>query len=255
MPRIRTVKPEFYQDEDLAGVSETAFILALGLLNQSDDEGYFKANPMLIKSQVFPLREPSVSIHGALSELSNIGFIELFEGADGKNYGLVAGFTKHQTINRPTPSYIKGLRVITEDSVSAHGGLPVGKERKGKDIVADFIPDDEGADAQKNTQEPEDLKLAEFMFESIKSVIPKSKPPNLETWSNDIRLMRERDGLTLAEIKRVFLWVNRDSFWQTNIRSPRKLREKFPELHVKSSKTTKPAKSWEEEIGLSGVIS
>ena len=112
MPRIRTVKPEFYQDEDLASVSETAFILALGLLNQADDEGYFKANPLLIKSQVFPLREPSVSIHGALSELSEIGYLELFEGSDGKNYGLIKGFTKHQTINRANPSKIKGLLAI-----------------------------------------------------------------------------------------------------------------------------------------------
>jgi DNA replication protein DnaT len=133
MARIRTIKPEFYQDEDLACVSESAFILAAGLLNQADDEGYFRAHPGLIKAGVFPLREPSVSIHDMLIELSNIGYIRLFDGSDGKKYGVITGFVKHQKVNRPTPSKIKELQEFNEDSVSAHGGLTIGKERKGKE--------------------------------------------------------------------------------------------------------------------------
>ena len=50
MARIRTIKPEFWQDEDLATLSEPALILAAGLLNHADDEGYFRAHPGLIKA-------------------------------------------------------------------------------------------------------------------------------------------------------------------------------------------------------------
>lgn len=137
MARIRTVKPDLWIDEDLAEVSEPAMILAIGLLNHADDEGYFKANPKIISSVIFPIREPSVSIPVMLRELSGIGYIKLFKGSDGKEYGLVTNFKKHQAINKPTKSkiseLINELENITEDYGSATGGLPVGKERKGKE--------------------------------------------------------------------------------------------------------------------------
>ena len=151
MARIRTIKPDFWLDEDLASLSAEANLLAIGLLNQSDDEGYFKANPMLLKAAIFPLRETSVTIHCLLSELSRIGYLELFEGSDGKQYGLVKNFLKHQKINRPTASKYKALREFTEESVSAHqnvSGERKGKEGKGKDIAdksakrKSTIPDD-----------------------------------------------------------------------------------------------------------------
>ena len=94
MARIRTIKPEYHQDEDLATVSEPAYILGIGLLNHADDEGFFKAHHGLIKAVVFPLREPSVSIHEMLSEASNTGYIDLFPSSDWKEYseiGLVTG--------------------------------------------------------------------------------------------------------------------------------------------------------------------
>ena len=62
MARIRTIKPEFWTDEDLSEVSEAACLLAIGLLNYADDEGYFNANPKLVKAAVFPIREQSGSI-------------------------------------------------------------------------------------------------------------------------------------------------------------------------------------------------
>jgi len=127
--RIRTVKPELWQDEDLAEVSEPTLILAIGLLNHADDEGYFRANPALIKAAIFPLREPSVSIHGMLTELSNIDYVRLFEGANGKQYGQICGFMRHQKINRPSPSKIKPLDDGTELSVNDHGELTHGREQ------------------------------------------------------------------------------------------------------------------------------
>lgn len=137
MARIRTIKPEFWKDEDLSELPELTHLFAAALLNYSDDEGYFNANPKLIKAELFPLREPSLSIHGMLNELSNIGYLTLFSSSDGKFYGLVNNFTTHQKINRPTKSKIaaitKDCAVLTELSVSPHGRLIAGKERKGKE--------------------------------------------------------------------------------------------------------------------------
>lgn len=131
MARIRTIKPTFWTDEDMAEISEAACLLAIGLLNYADDEGYFNANPKLIKAAVFPIRETSGSIPVLLQELSNCGYISLFSAQDGKRYGLINNFTKHQVVNKKTPSKIKELNLLPENYGSDTGGLPLGKEGKG----------------------------------------------------------------------------------------------------------------------------
>jgi hypothetical protein len=135
MGRIRTIKPEFTQDEELSSLPAETHLLAAGLLCYSDDDGYFNANHGLVKAAIFPLRESSLSIHDMLTQLANIGFIRLGTAADGKHYGQVVKFTEHQRVNRPTPSKIKNLPIQWESSVSTHGGLSEDSllERKGKE--------------------------------------------------------------------------------------------------------------------------
>jgi len=129
MARIRTIKPEFWRNEELSSVSAEAALLAIGLLNHADDEGCFNSNPKLVESDVFPLRELSVTVPLLLQELANIGFVELFTGTNGKKYGLVVKFLKHQKISKPSPSKIKTYYKLQEDSVNAPVILPVGKEQ------------------------------------------------------------------------------------------------------------------------------
>lgn len=166
MARIRTVKPELWQSEELAVVSEPAMLLAIGLLNHADDEGYFKANPGLVKAAIFPLREPSVSVHGMFAELSEAGYLELFEGSDEKQYGIICNFTKHQKISRPSPSKIKSLRKFNEDSMSIHGGLTPGKERK---VMEGNLPDESGVEY---FFEGEVIKLNSADYQKLKEQYP-----------------------------------------------------------------------------------
>lgn len=133
MARIRTIKPEFWRDEDLSIISAEAALLAIGLLNHADDEGYFNANTRLIESDVFPLRELSGTTTGLMDELHRIGYLTIFHGTDGKRYGHIVNFDKHQVINKKNPSKIKGLLDVQEDYGSNTVALPVGKERKGKE--------------------------------------------------------------------------------------------------------------------------
>jgi hypothetical protein len=53
-----------------------------------------------------------------LDELSGIGYIGLGAGADGKRYGCVVNFLKHQRIDRPKPSIIKGIITFDDQSTS-----------------------------------------------------------------------------------------------------------------------------------------
>lgn len=79
---------------------------------------------------------------------------------------------------------------------------------------------------------PNDVLLAEHFFQLIQVLNPKHKPPNFKSWANDIRLMRERDNRTLAEIRELFQWANNDPFWKTNILSPATLRKQWDKLVI-----------------------
>lgn len=133
--RIRTVKPEFWKHEGLSLLPEPTHMLAAALLNLADDEGYFNANPTLIKAECFPLREPSVSIQDSLIQLAFEGYVQLGCTENGRRYGWIRNFSEHQRVNRPTPSKIKCLQIVWESSPTTHGliiedSLP---ERKGKE--------------------------------------------------------------------------------------------------------------------------
>ncbi|MFW0766717.1 DnaT-like ssDNA-binding domain-containing protein [Trabulsiella odontotermitis] len=132
MARIRTIKPEFWTDEDMSNLSEAACLLAIGLMNYADDEGYFNANPLLVKAAIFPIRETSGTVPVLMQELSNCGYIEHFLSRDGKHYARIVNFTKHQVINKKKDSKIKVLELVPYTYGIGHSQVPPGRDQ-GKD--------------------------------------------------------------------------------------------------------------------------
>ena len=96
-----------------------------------------------------------------------------------------------------------------------------------KEVIKDLVT------TKKYNFSEVDYQCADWVYRLIKKVAPSSKNPNLESWANTIRLMRESDKLTHQDIKDVFTWANKDSFWSTNILSITKLRKQFPQLQAK----------------------
>ena len=194
--RIRTIKPEFWQSEDLANVSDKAKLLAIGLLNISDDEGYLKAHPAVIKSQIFPFIEESVNIQGLLIELSNANYLTLLDGDDGKQYVLIDNFTKHQKVNRPTPSKIRGTIEFTEISVSNHAQLTIGKERKGTGKGKE-----QGKEVMPNKFDDDVIQI----FNNWVSVMQKGTSTKLTKERRQKIIARLKDGYTVDQIKQAVL--------------------------------------------------
>ncbi|HHT7143151.1 TPA: hypothetical protein ACTZ34_005106 [Bacillus cereus] len=93
-----------------------------------------------------------------------------------------------------------------------------------------------------------DTNGAKYLFEKIKGNNPKQKEPNFDSWANEFRLMRERDNREPQEIKDVIDWCQADPFWQGNILSPKKLREKFDQLTIQMN-SKKGAKNNAESGG------
>jgi len=81
--------------------------------------------------------------------------------------------------------------------------------------------------------DPEDLRLAGWMFSLVLGLHPEHRQPNWPKWSEQIRLMRERDKREHREIAELFRWANRHAFWQANILSPAKLRERWDQLVIR----------------------
>jgi hypothetical protein len=130
--RIRTIKPEFWRDENLSSLCPEAALLAIGLLNHADDEGYFNANPKLVESDVFPLRDLEKSTAALMDDLHKIGYIEIYCGSDGKRYGHIVNFSKHQVISKKNHSKIKPL--LSGDDSSKIIPVPV-QESSSTDLV------------------------------------------------------------------------------------------------------------------------
>jgi hypothetical protein len=174
MARIRTIKPEFWRHEDLSALPESTHLLAAALLNYADDEGYFNANPKLIEAACFPLREPSVSVPDSLSLLVGVDYIRLGAGGDGKRYGVVSAFSRHQVVNRKTDSKIKDIIIKWDDSRSSHGvitdtSVPEGnREGKGREHEG-------GADA------PPDLTVIEGGY-AFRGAVIRLKREDYDRW-------------------------------------------------------------------------
>ena len=214
MARIRTIKPDFWRDEALASISPEACLLAIGLLNHCDDEGYFNANPKLVESDIFPLREMKTKTTVLLQELSKIGYLLVFQGSDGKTYGCIKNFEKHQVINKKTPSKIKHLCELQQDYGSGAVVLPIGKEGKGKEqaesrdsLFESFwssYPKKAGKDAAKKAFEKRnpDQALTNKMIDAVR--LQKQSDswmkdggqfiPHPATWLNQGRWMDEIEG-------------------------------------------------------------
>ena len=76
------------------------------------------------------------------------------------------------------------------------------------------------------------LELSNHLKELMLKNNPDAKitEKQIKDWSNDVRLMIERDKRTLAKIKVLIDWAQGNNFWKTNILSMGTLREKFDRL-------------------------
>ncbi len=119
--RKRDLRPQFWSDERLARLPDCTRLLAIGLLSLSDDEGFFTANPALIRGALFPFAADAPAIPRALSELAACGYIRLGTTKDGRAVGLVTNFAKSQRVDKPTPSLIAPLAVFADRSLTDHG--------------------------------------------------------------------------------------------------------------------------------------
>lgn len=135
---------------------------------------------------------------------------------------------------------------FSEDEERTGNGIGKEEETNGKRTVNK----NKNANNAKNAQQEEDIKpscrksktfdeesipfqLSLRLFENIRKNNTEFKEPNLQKWSDDFRLMMERDKRTEEQITYLIDWCQQDSFWKGNILSPSKLRKQYDQLVIK----------------------
>lgn len=116
MARIRTIKPEFWDDEKLADIPVQARLVFVGTWNFADDFGVLVNSAKYIKSKLFPydetLREHQVKTW--LDALINARMLIPFE-CENKSYLFIRTFNSHQLIDkRYTKSILPKGKLVSE---------------------------------------------------------------------------------------------------------------------------------------------
>ncbi len=101
MPRIRTIKPEFWLDEKLSLMSAIDRLTFLGLISMADDYGRVHDNAKIIDAFVFPNSDDSV--RESLANLSRISRIRRGNSSSGMPVIEIVNWARHQKVDKPQP--------------------------------------------------------------------------------------------------------------------------------------------------------
>lgn len=93
------------------------------------------------------------------------------------------------------------------------------------------IEKDIDKEEKKGKYSDEHLRLAKKLQSNLTEDFPKEmNKVDIEKWADTIRLMEEKDKASIEAIEYVINWLPTNEFWFGNIRSAKKLREKFEKL-------------------------
>ena len=235
MARIRTIKPDFWKHELISELSAEGCLLAIGILNYADDEGYFNANPKLIEAELFPLRKLKTSIQVLLEELTKINYISLAGTPDGRTYGVVNTFLEHQVINRSKPSKIKGLVQFSEQSLTNHGLITDESLLEGKGKEGNREGDSQPIDSAKVIStycSLLDKKVLSVSKERTRAISQFLKTYTLEQWVQAMQKVKNSDWMQNE-------WTAWDIDWLLNLKNFEKVMQGNYDSK-KHSKTTAP---------------
>lgn len=85
---------------------------------------------------------------------------------------------------------------------------------------------------QKYSEDSDEYILASYLLKKIRERNPSFKQPNLQVWSKHVDYMLRIDKRDKKEVAKIIHWAQTHSFWQNNILSTAKLRDKYDQLKL-----------------------
>jgi phage replication O-like protein O len=168
------------------------------------------------------------------------GVINAISGLEGRHI-LVVNHT------RPITEFLFNKHYDTWEIVN-QSRLPVNSQPELTTLVNQSLPKvvnqsrhtkERKKSLQKKTysQNSFPFLLASLLLDKIVARRPTFKKPDLQKWAKTIDRMIRLDQRDPAEIQIIIEWSQTDKFWQNNILSTEKLREKYDQLALKAQKT------------------
>jgi len=213
MARIRSIKPEWLDDERLVYASDAARVLSVALILLADDYGNGRGRPEWLASRVFPAAKKSAAT-AALAELKRIGFVRLY-AVRGENYYSLTNWSKHQRVDKPgrplvpAPNESDGATPRNNSVPDSPANIP--------DSPAN-IPDSPATDLDLDLDQDRDQDLdhdrpasamvpATDTFAEFWAAYPRKvgKPKAAEAWA--------KQGPPLAECLAALEWQRRSPQW------------------------------------------
>lgn len=161
MARIRTVKPELFRHPALCDAERASGLplrlCFIGLFCVVDREGRFRWEPRELKLDVAPYDDFDFPL--VLDTLAAHGFIAKYRGENGKFYGCIPSWHRHQYPNSreaesnlpPPPAGTcvseRPKKSRTRAHVHAHGELEGEKELEGKGKGTEYCTEPDSASA------------------------------------------------------------------------------------------------------------
>lgn len=142
MARIRTIKPEFWDDEKLSSLPYAARLLFIATWNFADDRGVIKSSPAYLKAKAFPyddtLRVQEVKKWCDALEKARMLIPVSY---NKESYYVIRTFRSHQVIDKRYERYtipkeveLNSLCALNDNTTGTHSGNDVntGLEVEGK---------------------------------------------------------------------------------------------------------------------------
>jgi len=134
VPRIRSIKPEFFRNEQLAELPLEDRLLFIGLWTQADRAGRLEDRPKRLRGELFPYDD--LDVDAGLGRLANAGLITRYE-VNSQRLIAIPTWAKHQrphaTEAASTLAPPDGVEDITVRAPLDNRYETLGREGKGID--------------------------------------------------------------------------------------------------------------------------
>lgn len=200
MARIRSIKPAFFLNEDVAALPFQWRLLFVGLWTQADRAGRLEDRPLRLKAALFPY--DSVDVEEGLQALTEARLIVRYTVGD-KRLIAVPTWVKHQQPHvREAGSELPGPQEHVTSTVLASGQHTGSGSGKGADL------DLEGSSTPLAATEPDDASpiLLEFPTVGTSGGTWRLRRRQVDEWQDAFPALD-----VTAEMRKALAWVNTHS--------------------------------------------
>lgn len=187
---------------------------------------------------------PVSSVRYALNTFEQMGMIE----RDSQNCIFISNWEKHQNVagmDRVREQSKNRMREYRERKKLQENAK---KEEVTKNVTSRYAIDidiEEDKDKDNNKKNSIEFSLETtsatqlFVSSLLRNNSKARIPSSLDKWNEDMDKINRLDGYSYDQIENVIDWCQNDTFWKSNILSPKKLREKFPTLLLQMQRPQK----------------